>query len=193
MNKIVLKYAFFFLALTCACPVFAQKADTSKNIPFHEVAISSISHSPPVQYIIDGREIADSLAVKTLKDFNANDILEITILKDSSNAAIASSPVGSRNAVIIITKQYAQKKNQEKLSTFAKDYKNYIDGLLKSSDEDCFYFLNGGVIGPENETEIIKTLYDLPKDKIKTVEFINKIIPEVVVSRKPIIMITTTK
>ena len=198
MNKqIKIGYAiaklFAFMVCVLSNNVFGQqtvshKTDSSKKIYLIRDAASVYPNAP--LYIIDDKEIADSLAAsnRALKSINPNDILTISVLKDVPAEAIYGIR-GALGVVIITTKMYAKTKYQNKLSTVSKEYKRYIESH-RNDDSDLVYLLNGVVL---STGDVIKQLTDIPAGSIKSVDVMDKYYKGIFNNNEAIIVITTKR
>jgi hypothetical protein len=114
-------------------------------------------------YVIDGE-----LSGKKKLEIDPKTILSINVLKYSPN--IDKHMSSDDITVLIITKKYAIKSYQDKLSAFSVEYKQYLESH-KNDDSDLLYVLNKGVNG--NSTELLKELYEVTLKKIKKVAFLD--------------------
>ena len=92
-------------------------------------------------------------------------------IADSSRTdttGLFGSHVGDQ--LIIITKKAAKKAYQEKLSKFCKAYQAYLQSH-KSDDANVAYVINGIMV--EDKLKLT-SLYNIPDDKIKSVNMIDK-------------------
>jgi hypothetical protein len=106
-----------------------------------------------------------------LNKINQNDLLEITVLKDSLDKASYDKP-GSNGVIKIITIPYAKTTYQTHLSVFSIKYKDYLTNH-QNGDSRIIYVLDGKRLqGRVND--IISTLYHLPAEKIMHVGFNEK-------------------
>ena len=176
--------------------VFAQDTSASKtdsikqakSFIIHDAAV--ITDDEPL-IIIDDRQTGKSSSKHILKKIKPEDILEISILKDASAAALYGSK-GANGVIIITTKSYAQQQYQQKLSGFSKSYKNYLK-TNKDDDSELLYVLNGEPLNRTANGDLIKKLYDIPLYKIKAVTFMDKYYKDTFNNNKPLILINTKK
>jgi TonB-dependent SusC/RagA subfamily outer membrane receptor len=103
------------------------------------------------------------------KDINPDHILNVTVLKGNNATAIYGSQA-EKGVVIIITKRYAIKQYQQKLSAFSKEYKTYL--LEHQTKADVFeYELNGTALEDSYYGNAQK-LFKIPIENIKRVDFL---------------------
>jgi hypothetical protein len=188
MKKLFTIFSVGYLTLVFACSAVAQKPDSSKIAFAIRCAASKIS--PPPLFIIDDKKIADSLSNNVLQSINPNNILEISVLKDSASEAISDH--FNAGVIIITTKAYAKTTYQKKLSTFSKEYRNYLETHQRDST-DLFYVINGIPLDGKDENEITKALYDIPRKKLKSVTFMGKYFKGAFNNSKPLVIIVTKK
>jgi len=113
-------------------------------------------------WILDNTILYDTLANKALKNIRPDDILDLSIITDTSK--VAYYKVKGVNAVwIITTKKFAIKEYEEKLSSFCVDYKKYLK-IDSGDDRSLIYFINGNLFGHDDKS--ILTLFKLPKNNI---------------------------
>lgn len=134
-------------------PSALKKADTiSTSLPDSAI------------YIVDG-----TITNKKLNGINPHDIFTITFLKEDKASQYFES--GTRFGVVVIeTKTGATKNYQEKLSSFSKKYKNYIE-THQNSDNDLVYIIDGVLLEKKNNDEMMRTLYGISIENIKTVNY----------------------
>ena len=141
-----------------------------RNIYNQKNSIGGISNLPDSAiYVIDG-----VLSDKKLGGVNPLDILSIDIIKKDKASEYFEG--GARNGVVlVITKAFAIKSYQKKLSAFSKKYKNYIE-THQNSDDNLVYILNGTPLEKKNNDEIARTLYKISIENIKTVKYADNFI-----------------
>jgi hypothetical protein len=129
---------------------------TSKNLLKSDTTKYSSIKSDSVIYVLDG-ELSNKRAISVL---NPHSILSIDILKKDKNSIFDGL---SRNDVfVIITKAYATKCYQEKISSLLKEYKEYLKNHHQD-DERLSFVINGKKYVTSSDDRI-KRLYDLFAD-----------------------------
>jgi len=116
-------------------------------------------------YIVDG-----AVTDKKLNGIDPHEIFSINILKyeQASQYFEGGAKYGT---VIITTKTAAKRAYQKKLGDRCKKYKDYLQ-THQSYDDDCCYVVDGVVVTGKDSGEVIKKLYDIPGEKIKSVDII---------------------
>jgi len=112
-------------------------------------------------YVIDGIPISDT----EFKKLNPADIFEITLLRDSTRAALYGR--NTDDIMLITTKKQAQKLYQAKLSAFSSKYKSYME--KHADDSNLLYVLNNTML--QIDKKRLRELYDLKPADIKKIEF----------------------
>jgi TonB-dependent SusC/RagA subfamily outer membrane receptor len=184
--KILIIVFFLFLSVNA----LSQSNDTSYQKSTFRLGpdIRTVNNSKFL-YIVDDKTYCVNHIKKRLAP-DTSKILEVSVLKGANASAIYGSK-GVNGAVVVITKKFATKEYQKKLSAFSEDYKKYI-ALNKNDDSDLVYLLNGVVLNGK-PSEVIKTLYN-EIEKLKTVDFIDQFSKKLNLNNpKPIVVITTTK
>jgi hypothetical protein len=102
----------------------------------------SFAQVPPngkdsVMYMIDG-ELATDMKLRTL---DPGDVISIDVLKNGKNQDPSLNNVRG-NAVVVITKPFAIKQYQQKISLFSKEYKQYLS-FHHNDDSKLVYVVNG--------------------------------------------------
>jgi hypothetical protein len=120
-------------------------------------------------YIIDG-----ILSDKKLEGVNPHDVLSIDIIRKDKAYEYSENDVRG-GVVVVVTKAFAVISYQKKLSAFSKKYKNYIE-THQNNDKELVYVLNGVPLEKKNNDEIIRTLYKISIENIKTVNYPNNFI-----------------
>ena len=131
--------------------------------------------------------VNDSIENEIIKRLDPHNILTLQILKSKD---VDNNPTPT--TVLIITKQFALISYQKNIGASSKEYKSYIEHH-QNNDEDLIYVLNGNVLKNNNNGDLIKKLYDIPIEKIKSVNFMEKHWKNIFNNNKPIIVITTRK
>jgi|SRR5476649_175444 hypothetical protein len=128
----------------------------------------------------------DNVYKDDVNKVNPNDLLEITVFKDSIHKA-AYGELGSNGVIKLTTIPYAKTTYQTHLSGFSIKYKNYL-ASHQYDDSRIVYILDGKKLqGKVND--IIGTLYHLPAEKIMQVSFNEK---ELNTKGQAIVIVTTT-
>lgn len=112
--------------------------------------------------IVDGkiseREITDT-----------SKLLSVNMMMNNDSAKAVYGDKAQNGVIIVITKTYAQKKYQKKLSTFSKEYKEYLS-QNKNNDSGIIYFVLDG-----KDLTFLKPasieLYNVSQKDILKVEF----------------------
>ena len=116
-------------------------------------------------FVVDG-----VLSDKKLNGINPADIFNINILKEDKASQYFED--GAQHGVVIITTKTAAKSAyQKKLGAHCKKYKDYLQ-THQSYDDDFCYMVDGVVVTGKDSSEVIKKLYDIPGEKIKSVDVI---------------------
>ncbi|TWJ02526.1 TonB-dependent SusC/RagA subfamily outer membrane receptor [Mucilaginibacter frigoritolerans] len=132
-------------------------------------------------YVINER-VGDSI-----KDINPNDILSINILKDVGATALYGEKA-KNGAIIIVTKEFAVKKYQEKFSAFSKKYKGFLS-RYKIDDTDFLYILNGIPLDNKS-TNRIKVLFEIPDNALLSINCMSPF-ANGMDNKQPLIIITS--
>jgi hypothetical protein len=159
-----MKLLTYMLCLFCFCN-YASAQDTLHNKVNGntKVTMGDTTGKSGGLYVIDGKPVNDN----EFNKLSHADIFEVAILTDSAATTLYGSP-GANGATSIITKSYALKLYQQKLSAFSKKYKDYLD--QKGDDSKLLYVINNTMlIARTNKT--LRELYDLAPDDIKKVDF----------------------
>jgi len=172
--------------------VFGQDTSTSKtdstkqaqSFIIHDATV--ITNDEPL-IIIDDKPSSKHILEKIKPEY----ILEISVLKDTSATALYGSK-GANGVIIFTTKLYAQQQYQQKLSAFSQPYKDYLK-INKDNDSKLLYVLNGELLNRPANGDLIKKLYDIPLEKIKTVTFMDKDYQDTFNNNEPLILINTKK
>ncbi len=174
-----------------ACAIFGVKAangviimGTKKKLPMYFSKPSTdTSFDGRVVYVVDG-EISERRSV------NEKDIL----IKSTIKGAVLDGIYGRKldSIVTSISRKYAIEQYQKKLSTFSKDYNNYLQ-INRNDDSNVLYVLNGVPMAADENDNIKKVYASL--EKLKSVNFIKSIAslnvyPE---RTRPLLVITTKK
>jgi len=172
------KLIYLIVLLVLSRAVSAQTADTTKVV-FR--CVPSYNNNEPL-YIVD-----DKIS-KSINDVNPNNILEISVLKDST-ATATYGPEAINGVVIITNRRFAITHYQNKFSKQSKKYRNYI--LLNNSDDSgLLYVINGEPLDGKSD-DIIRKLYDLKRANIKSINIIEKEKSEELMFQKPVVVIVT--
>jgi hypothetical protein len=110
-------------------------------------------------YIVDGQP--------STANIKPADVLTTSIL-DSAHAVALYGRNYKNGVTIIVTKQGAIIKYQQKFGTLNKKYKEYIE--QKHDDSNLAYVLNNTILNMEKKSNIDK-LYELTPDDIKSISF----------------------
>ena len=171
------KLIYLIVLLFLSHALSAQTADTTKAV-YRDAQFTS---TEPL-YILDGK------IAKSINNVKPDSILEISVLKDQN----AISIYGQRaiNGVVIVTnRKFAITRYQSKFSKVSKKYKNYIRSN-NSDDSGLLYVINGVPVDGKSD-DIIRKLYDLNKNNIKSVNIIEKGINEESTIQKSVVAIVT--
>jgi len=136
-----------------------------RPVPVKKTDTISTSLPDSAIYIVDG-----SISDKKLNGINPADIFSINILKEDKASQYFEGGA-QHGAVIITTKTAAKSAYQKKLGARCKKYKDYLQ-THRSYDDDFCYIVDGVVVTGKDSVEIIKKLYDIPGEKIKSVDII---------------------
>jgi len=185
-----------FLLLCLTNFVFGQDTSTRKtdsakraqSLMIRDPAV--VTNNDPL-IILDDKQTGKSSSKDFLEKIHPDDILEISVMKDALAQAIYGSKAAN-GVIIITTKSYAQRQYQRKLSTFSKSYKDYLK-TNKNDDSKPLYVLNGEPLHRTADGDLIKKLYDIPLEKIKSVTFLDKHYKDTFNNNEPLIIINTTK
>ena len=167
----------FGMFLSCG-KSFAQNSpgvvDTGargKNVVFRCIGSNTIKNG--ALFVVDGTELADSSAKKTINNINPKNILEYSILKDDSGRAIYDEK-GKNPFIIIVTRQYAISQYQKKLSAFSEAYKKRIEFQMRYNHDDdglMYLILKNGKLNFFHGDEKVRALYDIPTANIISVDY----------------------
>lgn len=95
----------FFLLFTCTC-LFAKanNADTTKPLPItvHYEGTTTVLNQP--LYVVNGKEIEDSISTNFIKRLDINLIEKVEVLKDAKATSLYGAK-GINGVIIITTKQ----------------------------------------------------------------------------------------
>ncbi len=172
------KLIYLIVLLFLSKVVSAQTANATGTV--FRCAASNNSNEP--LYILDNKIIA------SINNIAPDSILELSVLKDSS--ATAAYGQNAINGVVIITyRKFAVNHYQSNFSKLSKKYKNYIR-LNNSDDSGLLYVINGVPVDGKSD-EVIRKLYELNKNNIKSVNIIDKGINEESTIQKPLVIIVT--
>jgi len=118
-------------------------------------------------YVLDGI-LTPKEAIKS-----ENILIRQVVSREDIYKMMSGVRPGLDSIIVIVTRQAAIKQYQEKLSSFSEKYKNYLE-TWHNNDEDFTYSLNKNLwIGRSDE--VIKILYNIPKEKIIRVDFNEKL------------------
>jgi hypothetical protein len=134
-----------------------------RPLPVKKTDTISTSLPDSAIYIVDG-VITD----KKLDGITPQEIFSITILKHEQASQYFES--GSKYGTVIIqTKKDAKRAYQKKLGARCKKYQDYLQ-THQSYDDDFCYVVDGVVVTGKDSGEVIKKLYDIPGEKVKSVD-----------------------
>jgi len=178
---------FLIIALFFLFGANAQQTDTSQTKSSQTAIIRDLPDSPKklkFLSIVDGKQRFG----RHIKKVNPKNIINVDVLK-RDDAVSKYGKLGINGVVVITTKHYVIKTYQRKLSSFSLEYNNYLE-QNKNDDSGLVYLINGGVVDG-SRFEIIKKLFD-EIEKVKTVDFIDKLSEKLNLNNpKPIVVITT--
>lgn len=101
-----------------------------------------------------------------LESIDPGTIISMQVSRDSSSIAVNRVNKG-RATIFIITKPFAIKSYQEKLSLFSREYQSYLKSQ-NGKDDDIQYVVHND---PLEKQEATNFLYNLPPEKIIGVTF----------------------
>ncbi|QKJ29120.1 hypothetical protein HQ865_04905 [Mucilaginibacter mali] len=121
-----------------------------------------------------------------LDKVNPENVVDIQVLNSAAAKALYGDS-GVNGAIIVVTKKFAISSYQEKFSDFSADYESYLTS--HGTDDKQFIYIINNMALPKDKNEVRK-LYDIPKDKIESVVFIqdqpegSKILAKVAITTK---------
>ena len=185
MKAFSILFCFFLPAIALAQSIDTTKVDSSVVRLERDMAL--IHPRFKLLYVIDDKAYYRSSVTKIPEP---TDVLEVKVLNEDA-AKQAYGELAEYGAVVIITKEYAIKVFQKKLSSLSKDYKDYLE-KNRTEVTDLTYVVDGVPI-EDNQFKVVKKLYDI-KDEVRTVDFAEKPVQQLNTNNpKPVVTITTKK
>jgi TonB-dependent SusC/RagA subfamily outer membrane receptor len=170
-----------FIVLFLATSVFAQanlvKTDTTK------VFLNDKRNADKKPLYVVNENVGGSA-----DNINPNDILSIVVLKGASATSLYGEKA-KEGVILIITKDFAVKKYQEKFGQFSAKYKEFLNSY-KGVDADFIYVLNGTPLDNKGNANKIKTLLEIPYNALVSINCMSQF-TEGMNNKQPLIIITT--
>lgn len=150
--------------LCCAISVQAQwQVDSLKRQTWQQL---DEKYNHPVfaldQHILDNQSPRQQLATLAPKD-----AAYIDVIRSTSNPALYGTK--DYTVVYVITKSFAKKEYQKKLSAFSTDYRNYLEAH-SNNDDEVQYILNTQLLKNDSD-ELFDLFNKLSPEKITNVAF----------------------
>ncbi len=169
MKTISTIFCLFFLITK-----YATAQTPPGNMPASPSSVSwetlNKKYNNPV-VVLDDKTIPDSLSKQVLAKLDQLDVIKITVLH-------AITP--KQNIVYLTTKDTKIAMYQKKLTAFSKEYKDFLE-THQNRDGAVIYILNAVPVQGSRKGRIDE-LYNIPAERIKSVNFSLQDIPDKVVA-----------
>lgn len=160
MMKLFYLLSFFFLfEFAFAQPIPPGHAHANKKNTWEEY---NAKYNNPI-YVIDGKQLDDSLAKKKLIGLDPGDIIKIVKTEGKSHEY--------RTLVNLNTATDKVNSYKKKFSEFSAGYKSYL--LAHRNIDGFLIYVIGRTPLSGSRSHVIDTLYNIPVDKIASVDFLN--------------------
>ncbi len=178
-NLVVVFMLFCFFNSVFAKQVDNNKVDTTKVASWIELGRK---YDNPL-FLLDGT-IVNVSSDSQLTNLDPKNVFTIDIVEDKSSPAISREK--QRTAINILSKGYAIKQYQNKLSAFSREYESYLK-THNNKDDDIQYVVHSD---PLEKQEVLNFLYKLPPEKIIGVTFTERPGPNGTGTQKTVIIET---
>jgi hypothetical protein len=134
---------------------------------------------------MDGRKLDDSSAKAAINGIDPQDITKVVKVEDRAHKY--------RNLLYVTTATVKANAYKEKFSKFSPAYKNYLSA--HGNKEGSFFYTIDEKPVSGGRNYVIETLYNLPENKIKSVNFMTMVNPadQAKVTDNAMILIVTKK